>query len=103
MTTPREDAFNAESSRQWPSGSAIIDCPSCQFKNRVGARFCSACGVSLQMACPVCATMSQSGARFCDHCGASLGMDTKANTIDFSQPLSYTPKFLVEKILTTKE
>jgi class 3 adenylate cyclase len=48
-------------------------CPSCETENRAGARFCRACGTSLQQACPACGTASGPGQRFCDECGHGFG------------------------------
>jgi len=42
------------------------------------------------------------GARFCDGCGHDLTKPKQAPPIDYSEPQSYTPKFLAEKILTTR-
>jgi class 3 adenylate cyclase/predicted ATPase len=49
-----------------------IKCIECDHENREGARFCTACGASLQNHCPACGVVSQLKADFCDACGASL-------------------------------
>ena len=40
--------------------------------------------------------------KFCYECGADLKSLKKTVFIDYSRPHSYTPKFLVDKILTTR-
>jgi class 3 adenylate cyclase/tetratricopeptide (TPR) repeat protein len=42
------------------------------------------------------------GARFCDGCGHDLTKPKEVPPIDYNQPQSYTPKFLADKILTTR-
>jgi class 3 adenylate cyclase len=41
-------------------------------------------------------------AKFCDGCGHSLSPSIPAIPLDYSHPNSYTPRFLAEKILTTR-
>jgi len=79
-----------------------MKCGKCQFEKREGARFCNECGHTLESVCPKCGSANRPGSRFCDECGHDLGMHKEAPPIDFSQPRSYTPKFLAEKILTTR-
>jgi class 3 adenylate cyclase/tetratricopeptide (TPR) repeat protein len=43
-----------------------------------------------------------SAAIFCDECGFSLTGASETVPIDYSQPHSYTPKYLADKILTTR-
>jgi class 3 adenylate cyclase len=49
-----------------------VNCPSCDHENRVGARFCEACGAPLPRVCPSCGTELGAGARFCDSCGRAV-------------------------------
>jgi len=42
------------------------------------------------------------GAKFCDGCGHDLRGSKRAPTPDYTEPTSYTPKHLTEKILTTR-
>ena len=79
-----------------------MKCPKCQFENREGAKFCKECGSELRLACPKCGTMNTQDSKFCDDCGHDLRKPEAASSIDYSQPQSYTPKFLAEKILTTR-
>ena len=39
---------------------------------------------------------------FCGECGHDLTQPKETPTIDYNQPQSYTPKFLADKILTTR-
>jgi len=52
------------------------------------------------MKCPKCRFDNIGDARFCNGCGQSL--TTPAPPLDPSKPHSYTPKFLADKILTTR-
>ena len=76
-----------------------MKCPKCQAENREGAEFCGKCGVSLQVVCPECHTANPPGNSFCDRCGHALA---GSEPIDYSEPQSYTPKFLADKILTSR-
>lgn len=52
--------------------TVTIKCNECNRENREEARFCIACGASLQKHCPACGAVPQPEADFCDACGASL-------------------------------
>jgi hypothetical protein len=71
--------------------------------NREGARFCGACGASLEggIARPRCTALNPPGQTFCDSCGEllSLNVGTPATARDAR---AYTPRHLAEKILTTR-
>ena len=79
-------------------------CPKCQFENRGEAAFCRKCGSSLEseISCPNCEASNPPDSRFCEKCGQVLKPPKEAPSIDYSQPHSYTPKFLADKILTTR-
>ncbi|MEW6029794.1 MAG: zinc-ribbon domain-containing protein [Chloroflexota bacterium] len=61
-------------------------CPSCNFENREGVKFCESCGAALPavvfsappavqtavQVCPVCGTQNRAGARFCGKCGTTF-------------------------------
>ena len=79
-----------------------MKCPKCQFENREDADFCLNCGEKFGIICPQCGRMLPSLAKFCDKCGQAFGELKAAPPIDYSQPESYTPKFLADKILTTR-
>ena len=80
-----------------------MKCPTCHSDSREGAVFCRACGhpLSLERVCPQCAHPNLPDSRFCEACGQDLkGPPTPP--LDYSHPNSYTPRFLAEKILTTR-
>jgi len=79
-----------------------MKCPKCQADNREGAGFCGKCGNKLEVLCPQCNSINPPDNRFCDKCGHELTRLEEALPIDYSQPQSYTPKFLADKILQTR-
>ncbi|MBW2410306.1 MAG: AAA family ATPase, partial [Deltaproteobacteria bacterium] len=79
-----------------------MKCPECQFDNREGAKFCKKCGAKLELACPKCNSVLSADSIFCDECGHDVRQPVKVPPADYSQPQFYTPKFLAEKILTTR-
>jgi class 3 adenylate cyclase/tetratricopeptide (TPR) repeat protein len=79
-----------------------MQCPKCQFENREEAKFCKECGAKLELACPKCGAITTPDSKFCDACGYNLKKLKESPSIDYSTPQSYTPKFLVDKILTTR-
>jgi len=76
-------------------------CPHCRHETRERARFCGTCGASLEsrVSCPRCATINPLGQKFCDACGESLSSAGGASERDAR---AYTPRYLVERILTTR-
>jgi class 3 adenylate cyclase/tetratricopeptide (TPR) repeat protein len=55
------------------------------------------------MICPKCGSSHPAGSNFCNECGSDLRkLKEEAPPLDFSQPQSYTPKHLADKILTTR-
>ena len=54
------------------------------------------------MKCPKCKTENREEANFCDKCGLNLQGSKQGPPIDFKRPQYYTPKFLADKILTTR-
>ena len=79
-----------------------MQCPKCQFDNRKNAKFCKACGSTLNLKCPSCGYAYESGSLFCDECGYGIGKLKAALPTDYSQPKSYTPKFIADKILSIR-
>ena len=49
-----------------------MDCPSCNYDNRPTAKFCIACGTSIQARCVQCGFQNPAAARFCEECGATF-------------------------------
>jgi class 3 adenylate cyclase/tetratricopeptide (TPR) repeat protein len=77
-----------------------MNCPKCLFDNPEGMLFCGKCGARLDKTCPSCHFPNPVEFDFCGRCGSSLGKVETAPAIDYSQPHSYTPKFLADKILS---
>jgi class 3 adenylate cyclase len=83
-------------------GGMTMKCPECRFDNREGVKFCEECGAKLDLECPRCKTKIPSGRKFCGECGHQLMEPSVAPVADFPEPQSYTPKFLADKILTSR-
>ena len=79
-----------------------MKCSKCQFENREVAKFCIKCGEKFEINCPNCGNSLSPEALFCDKCGHTVAKLKEALSVDYSQPQSYTPKFLADKILTTR-
>jgi class 3 adenylate cyclase/tetratricopeptide (TPR) repeat protein len=79
-----------------------MKCLQCQADNREGVKFCEECGAAMEIKCPSCGALVPLGKKFCGECGHDLKEPTEAPPIDYSEPQSYTPKFLADKILTTR-
>ena len=76
-------------------------CPQCQHENPEGMKFCVECGAKLERLCPECGFSNSPTNKFCGECGHSL---EAAQTLEpkFASPETYTPKYLAERILTSK-
>jgi len=79
-----------------------MKCPKCQTENPETRKFCSECGAKLLLICPQCGFENLPKDKFCGECGAALEKAKEAPPINYSEPKSYTPKFLADKILTTR-
>jgi len=91
-----------------------MKCSNCQSENREGVKFCEECGAKLDLQCPRCSEIIPAGKKFCGECGHELrpveefsGDENITQTdgspsVDYTLPESYTPRFLAEKILTTR-
>jgi predicted ATPase/class 3 adenylate cyclase len=87
-----------------------VQCPECRHENREQARFCEECGASLPQKCESCGRVNRPKAKFCDACGANLvatlgGASAEQEMADAPEalvPHTYTPRYLAEKILTTR-
>src|SRR5215471_15286129 len=78
-----------------------MTCFRCQQENPPGSNFCLGCGVALGATCTSCRTELPAGSRFCNKCGTPVTGEPAAAPRTPS-PESYTPKYLAEKILTSK-
>src|SRR5207247_1573243 len=103
-------------------------CPACQAETPARNKFCGECGGPLPTACPACGHQNPPGHKFCGECGAALAGAAKPTAVAppaspvtthepalsppapagssssyrGADPVSYTPKHLAEKILTSK-
>jgi hypothetical protein len=77
-----------------------MKCPKCYTENRKEAEFCKECGNKFDVFCPECGISIQPVSKFCDKCGHNLQKFIEPP--DHSEPQSYTPKFLADKILTSR-
>src|SRR5262245_43542265 len=78
-----------------------MQCSRCQADNRDGRRFCSKCAAPLAVACVSCEFTNEPGDDFCGGCAQSLRVGVVTSP-KFQAPDAYTPKYLAEKILTSK-
>jgi class 3 adenylate cyclase len=82
-------------------------CTACHIENKVGRKFCAACGQQLSSACSQCSFINDPGDRFCGGCGIALGVHSRADgsttvVASLSQsPVTYTPPHLAERIRAT--
>jgi len=76
-----------------------MKCPKCQHENPDEAKFCIKCGNPMEFHCPKCGANTPVSGDFCMECGRLL---KEAPPVDYSQPQSYTPKHIKDKILTTR-
>jgi class 3 adenylate cyclase len=65
-------------------------------------KFCVECGNKLDISCPKCGFANSPSFKFCGDCGHSLLEPAVTPPTNYSQPQSYTPKFLADKILTSR-
>ena len=79
-----------------------MKCPQCQAENPEDAKFCIDCAAPMELLCPNCGAPTPAKGRFCKECAYDLSKPTEPTPIDYSQPQSYTPKYLADKILTTR-
>lgn len=78
-----------------------MECLKCRFHNIEGANFCIKCGQSMVFKCSGCGAKTPRMGEFCMECGCRL-KDINQFTTGHSKPKPYTPKFLVDKILSIK-
>ena len=80
-----------------------MKCPKCQFENPDDAKFCIECATQMEFHCPNCGIITPATGKFCKDCGFDLKKPKEESApINYSEPQSYTPKHLTEKILTTR-
>src|SRR6516225_3810703 len=82
-----------------------MKCPKCQHENETGAKFCEECAAPLPRACTNCGHQLSLTAKFCPECAHPTGFAAAPSQKvkdRFTSPGTYTPKHLVEKILTSR-
>jgi class 3 adenylate cyclase/tetratricopeptide (TPR) repeat protein len=77
-------------------------CPQCQHENRAGAKFCEECAAPQVRTCLNCGSELSPTAKFCPECAHAASPVAPPKPQRFGPPKVYTPKHLVEKILTSK-
>lgn len=78
-----------------------MKCSSCGFENKEGAKFCAECGNKSGLKCPSCGSGAEEGEKFCTECGHDLRTAFETLSVDYSEPQTYTPKSVANKILTS--
>jgi len=79
----------------------VTRCPTCQHENAAGLKFCGECGARLMAACPSCGAANPPTQKFCGECGTRLAQEPASPRLA-AAPVSYTPRHLAEKILTSR-
>ena len=80
-----------------------MKCARCQHENEAGAKFCEECAAPLVRACAKCGRQLSSTAKFCSECAHPTGRaEASPPASRFGAPDSYTPKYLADRILTSK-
>ena len=77
-----------------------MQCSQCQHENSTAARFCEQCGSPLARVCGNCGHDARAGAKYCEACGRELAASGSSSP-PLPDPRSYTPKHLIEKILSS--
>jgi class 3 adenylate cyclase/tetratricopeptide (TPR) repeat protein len=81
-----------------------MPCPQCHYDAPVDAAFCPKCGSKLTLLCAQCQTANASDHKFCKQCGQPLAAAAARIPagVTSASPQSYTPRYLAEKILTSR-
>jgi len=80
-----------------------MQCSRCQSEAPASAEFCPACGGRLRVGCAACGAPNAPDHNFCQQCGHALtATGDRRATPRFDSPRAYTPKHLVDKILTSR-
>ena len=79
-----------------------MKCLACETDNPDSARFCNQCGSPMEALCPDCGQSNPPDSKFCNQCGKRLNGSRAAPSRQERQPIAYTPKFLADKILTSR-
>src|SRR2546428_6905967 len=76
-------------------------CPQCRQDSPGGAKFCACVGGRLEAIWPACGNRNLPSSRFCNECGNPVAAPSVAAAALVS-PESYTPRYLAQKILTSR-
>jgi class 3 adenylate cyclase/tetratricopeptide (TPR) repeat protein len=79
-----------------------MQCPRCLAQNRPGRRFCAECGGPLALPCSSCGFSNEPGEKYCGGCGLALTPADRSPDSALRAPHTYTPSYLVDKILPLK-
>ena len=83
-------------------------CPNCSQENQAQARFCRACGTSLQLQCAECGSQLSPDATFCDACGSQAAVDESSTiateiqaneAVEFAQRSFWEGRYIVQESL----
>lgn len=69
----------------------MMRCPTCNFENPAGMRFCGECGIALPQTCPQCGFENPPNFKFCGQCGIALKDEGRNQKDEKFQPSSLTP------------
>jgi class 3 adenylate cyclase/tetratricopeptide (TPR) repeat protein len=76
-----------------------MQCPRCHYEATPDAEFCPECGSKLALVCARCGVENARTYKFCKKCGEPLGLATAGPV---GSTVFRTPKYLVERIFTSK-
>jgi class 3 adenylate cyclase/tetratricopeptide (TPR) repeat protein len=80
-----------------------MKCAQCHHENESGAKFCEECAAPLRRACTNCGRHLSATAKFCPECAHPTGRtEAPRSASRFGAPDSYTPKYIADRILTSK-
>jgi class 3 adenylate cyclase/tetratricopeptide (TPR) repeat protein len=79
-----------------------MKCPRCQHENEAGAKFCEECAAPLLRVCTNCGHQLSPTAKFCPECAHPTASAPAPKRPNGASPGTYTPKHLIEKILSSR-
>ena len=81
-----------------------MQCPQCHYDAPGDAAYCPKCGNKLTLLCAQCRTGNAPDHKFCKQCGQPLVAPSAPipDGVMSASPQSYTPRYLAEKILTSR-
>jgi len=79
-----------------------MKCSRCQHDNPADARFCEECASPLKRSCSNCGAQLRANAKFCPQCAHPADIPADSGKQAQVTPQSYTPKYLADRILTSR-